>query len=118
MTSGFMIPKNKIPQFWIWLYWVNPTQYTINSLTAIAFHCDVEVPPCNACVELNPASCPDCNCVRVTDEGNLLAWFIMRDSMSLDYPSRYRNMGMLAFFNVLFMCAGVIALRFMKYDRR
>jgi hypothetical protein len=47
-----------------------------------------------------------------------LAWFIVRDSMSLDYSSRYRNMGMLAFFNVLFMFAGVIALRFMKYDRR
>lgn len=117
MSSGFMIPKKKIPQFWIWLYWVNPTQYTINSLSAIAFHCDVEHPPCNTCT-LSPTSCPDCPCVRVQDEGNILAWFMMRDGMSLDYDARHKNMGILMFFNLLFMVAGVIALRFMKYDRR
>lgn len=118
MTSGFMIPKKKIPTFWMWLYWVNPTQYALNSLTAIAFYCDLQAPLCQSCDILNPASCPDCPCVRVEDQGNVLAWFIMQDLMSLDYGNRYHSMGMLLLFNCIFMVASVIALKYMKYDRR
>jgi hypothetical protein len=117
MTSGFMIPKSKIPNFWIWLYWVNPTQYTINSLTAIAFYCDVELPSCSTCT-LDPTTCPNCNCVRVKDEGNVLAWLIMQSGMSLNYNSRYKNMGALLGLNIVFMVGCVLALRYMKYNRR
>jgi len=117
MTSGFMIPKSKIPNFWIWLYWVNPTQYTINSLTAIAFYCDVELPSCSTCT-LDPTTCPSCNCVRVKDEGNVLAWLIMQSGMSLNYNSRYKNMGALLGLNIVFMVGCVLALRYMKYNRR
>ncbi|KAG0565519.1 hypothetical protein KC19_8G196600 [Ceratodon purpureus] len=118
MTSGFMIPKNKIPTFWMWLYWVNPTQYALNSLTAIAFHCDLEAPLCQSCDILNPASCPECPCVRVSDQGNILAWFIMKDLMSLNYGDRYQSMGMLFLFICIFMVASVIALKYMKYNQR
>jgi ABC-type multidrug transport system permease subunit len=117
MTSGFMIPKSKIPNFWIWLYWVNPTQYTINSLIAIAFYCDVELPSCSTCT-LDPTTCPSCNCVRVKDEGNVLAWLIMQSAMSLNYNSRYKNMGALFGLNIVFMVGCVLALRYMKYNRR
>lgn len=117
MTSGFMITKSKIPNFWIWLYWVNPTQYTINTLTSIAFYCDVGTPPCDSC-SLLPNTCPDCPCAHVADQNNLLAWLIMESSMSLDYHARHKNMGILGVFICVFMVATVIALRFMKYDVR
>lgn len=117
MTSGFMIPKKKIPSFWMWLYWINPTQFTLNSLAAIAFHCDLDNPPCDTCTLL-PTSCPECPCVRVQDQDNMLAWYIMKDSMSLDYTKRYENMGVLLMFNLFFMIASVFALKCMKFDRR
>ena len=56
--------------FWIWLYWVNPTQYTINTLTSKAFYCHVTTPLCDTC-SLVPNSCPTCPCAHVTDEGNI-----------------------------------------------
>jgi len=37
ITSGFMIPRDSIPSFWIWVFWLNPTQYALQSLLSIAF---------------------------------------------------------------------------------
>lgn len=118
MTSGFMIPKSKIPSFWMWLYWANPTQYALNSLTSIAFHCDLDAPLCQTCNVTVPTSCPDCPCVRLQDQGNVLAWYVIQSLMSLDYSKRHESMGILLLFIGLFMVASVVALRYMKYDQR
>ncbi|KAL0927352.1 hypothetical protein M5K25_001515 [Dendrobium thyrsiflorum] len=32
LFSGFLMPKPHIPKWWIWLYWICPTSWTLNSL--------------------------------------------------------------------------------------
>lgn len=112
-----MIPRNKIPNFWIWLYWCNPTMYALNSLNAIAFYCDTQNPPCNTCTS-DPASCPDCKCVRVLDQGNAIAWSVLESSRSLRYDYRTRDMCVLFAFNAAFCLMGVLALKYMRFDKR
>ncbi|KAL3683081.1 hypothetical protein R1sor_001103 [Riccia sorocarpa] len=117
MTSGFMIPKNSIPNFWIWLYWINPTTFALNSLNSIAFYCDTTHPPCNTCTP-EPKSCVECECVRMADQNNLVAWTVLSLGRSLDYTLRARDMWVLFIFIVGFCILGVFALRFMRFDKR
>ncbi|KAI0488475.1 hypothetical protein KFK09_028308 [Dendrobium nobile] len=37
LFSGFMIPKSHIPGWWIWLYMICPTQWTLNGLVTSQF---------------------------------------------------------------------------------
>lgn len=119
MTSGFMITKRDIPNFWIWLYWLNPTQYALNGVTTLAFYCDMSTPTCENC-SLNPATgaCPSCACVHVVDQGGLVAWLLMQAGRSLEYEKIGFEMGMLAMFTFIFAIAGIIALRFMRFNKR
>ncbi|XP_031484243.1 pleiotropic drug resistance protein 3-like isoform X2 [Nymphaea colorata] len=32
LFSGFLIPGKQIPKWWIWLYWINPTNWTLRGL--------------------------------------------------------------------------------------
>ncbi|WOL10237.1 pleiotropic drug resistance protein 3-like isoform X1 [Canna indica] len=32
LFSGFLLPRPKIPKWWIWLYWICPTSWTLNGL--------------------------------------------------------------------------------------
>eukprot|EP00457_Paulinella_chromatophora_P000510 gb/GEZN01000510.1/.p1 GENE.gb/GEZN01000510.1/~~gb/GEZN01000510.1/.p1 ORF type:complete len:1304 (-),score=191.80 gb/GEZN01000510.1/:351-4007(-) len=40
LFCGFLIPRDKIPQFWIWMYWLSPTRYAIEALEVDQFYCD------------------------------------------------------------------------------
>ncbi|CAM6092842.1 unnamed protein product [Calypogeia fissa] len=117
MTSGFMIPRNQIPNFWIWLYWCNPTMYALNSLTSIAFYCDTDNPPCNTCTT-SLTSCPGCTCVRLKEENNMLTWTVLTLSRSLRYDYRTRDMCVLFGFILAFSLMGVLALKYMRFDKR
>ncbi|XP_042502636.1 pleiotropic drug resistance protein 1-like [Macadamia integrifolia] len=34
LFSGFIVPKPKIPVWWIWYYWMSPVAWTLNGLVA------------------------------------------------------------------------------------
>ncbi|GBG81806.1 hypothetical protein CBR_g33986 [Chara braunii] len=102
IMSGFMIPKKSIPNFYIWLFWVNPTQYALNALTSIAFYCDVQKNP---------------NCPKLK-ETDAYVWPTMKAARSLDYSRRYIDMLALLLFMAAFRALAYVALKFMKYNRR
>lgn len=59
LFSGFILPKNQIPDWWIWFYYINPFAYalkavTINQYLSTTYH---NLP---ACPE-NPDNCPYAN---------------------------------------------------------
>ncbi|CAI5514863.1 unnamed protein product [Closterium sp. Naga37s-1] len=121
ITSGFMIPKTEIPSFWVWLYYLNPTQFALNSLLSIAFYCDTTTPggPCSApgC-PTNPAACPNCTCSRITDQGDVLAWTVAEQQRSLNRGNVGWNVLALVAFIVVFRAGAYLGLRFIKYNRR
>eukprot|EP00897_Mesotaenium_endlicherianum_P003901 jgi/Mesen1/3539/ME000198S02743 len=119
IMSGFLIPKSEISTFWSWLYWLNPTRYALNSLTAIAFYCDTEEGPCSppGC-ELNPAACPACDCVRLKDAGDALTWQAIRSLRDLKYDSRSGYMTILFLFNVVFRSSASLAVTYMRFNKR
>ncbi|CAI7757903.1 unnamed protein product [Closterium sp. NIES-53] len=121
ITSGFMIPKTDIPSFWVWLYYLNPTQFALNSLLSIAFYCDTTTPggPCSASgCPTNPAACPACTCARITDQGNVLAWTVAEQQRSLNRGNVGWNVLALVAFIVVFRAGAYLGLRFIKYNRR
>eukprot|EP00475_Leptophrys_vorax_P006508 TRINITY_DN14029_c0_g2_i1.p3 TRINITY_DN14029_c0_g2~~TRINITY_DN14029_c0_g2_i1.p3 ORF type:complete len:193 (-),score=6.95 TRINITY_DN14029_c0_g2_i1:108-635(-) len=120
ITSGFMIPKSSIPSFWIWLYWLNPTQFALNSLLSIAFYCDTSAPsPCSApACPTTPSACPACTCPRLTDQNNVLVWSAAEQQRSLNKGNIGYNVLALLGFIVVFRFGSYLGLRFMRYNRR
>lgn len=120
ITSGFMIPRDDIPNFWIWVYWLNPTQYALQALLSIAFFCDTSAgAPCGApgCAT-NPSACPTCTCPRASDANNQLTWNIVSTQRSLNYYRKGLDILALLAFIVVFRTVGYLALKYMKYNRR
>lgn len=40
LFCGFLVPKEKIPTFWIAMYWLSPTHFAIEALEVDQFYCD------------------------------------------------------------------------------
>ncbi|GJP31886.1 hypothetical protein CLOM_g15887, partial [Closterium sp. NIES-68] len=121
ITSGFMIPKTEIPGFWVWLYYLNPTQFALNSLLSVAFYCDTTTPgaPCAvAGCSNNPAVCPSCTCARLSDQGDVLVWSVAEPQRSLNRGNVGYNVLALLAFIVVFRGGAYLGLRFIKYNRR
>eukprot|EP00850_Spirogloea_muscicola_P017864 SM000157S02094 [mRNA] locus=s157:259267:270139:- [translate_table: standard] len=119
IMSGFMIPKNKIPSFWIWLYYLNPTQYALNSLTSIVFFCDTNSTACSlpGCAT-DPQACPACKCPRLHDSNNQFVWTYLKSYKSLEHQHIGLYMFVLFLFVVLFRVAAYLGLRYARYNRR
>ncbi|KAJ7522819.1 hypothetical protein O6H91_18G028200 [Diphasiastrum complanatum] len=89
-TAGAVVPKKKILHQFLGIFWTNPLQYAINSLTSIAFYCDTEKPEClnnglNASCLNDPSACPQCNCPRLYDSNNIFVWTQLKFAKSLNH---------------------------------
>eukprot|EP00898_Chlorokybus_atmophyticus_P002867 jgi/Chlat1/3581/Chrsp234S03598 len=120
LTSGFLIPKANFPNFYLFIYWINPSQYTFNGLTSLAFRCerdgcDTDI---NSACYSDPSACPDCTCPRISDLGNVLTWPYVRQSQSLDYGRLGWDIGFICLMIVLFRSMAFIGLKFLRYDKR
>lgn len=47
LFSGFLIAKNKVPDWWIWVYYISPLQWAITALICNEFLSDTYSQPCN-----------------------------------------------------------------------
>eukprot|EP00002_Diphylleia_rotans_P026240 TRINITY_DN521_c0_g2_i4.p1 TRINITY_DN521_c0_g2~~TRINITY_DN521_c0_g2_i4.p1 ORF type:complete len:1184 (-),score=287.33 TRINITY_DN521_c0_g2_i4:1637-5140(-) len=56
LFSGFLLPKNSIPDGWIWMYYLSFIRYplaaiTINEVTGLEFECSKTIPGCPCPIE-------------------------------------------------------------------
>lgn len=120
ITSGFMISKNDIPNFWIWLYWLNPTQFALKALLTIAFLCDTASPSCSSppSCATDPSACPSCSCPRLSDSGDVFVWDYLDTARSLSTTSVGLCILALCGFILVFRVLSGFGLRFLRYNRR
>jgi len=55
LFGGFLIPRDQLPDWWVWAYWITPIHYpveamTLNTISGLAYHCtpDQAIPLVNA----------------------------------------------------------------------
>ena len=118
-TGGSVVPKKKILKVVIWVFWTNPLQYALNSLTSIAFFCDTSKPTCldsgrNLACLSDPAACPQCNCKRLDDAGNAFLWTTLKFNRSLNNARVPLDMLVLFLFCVFFRVVVLIVISYRK----
>ncbi|KAL3679045.1 hypothetical protein R1sor_022001 [Riccia sorocarpa] len=106
-TSGVVIPKLVMHPQGVWLYWSNPLQYALNTLTSIVFYCDVNSSDCldngrNPSCATSQLACPRCSCERLRDLNNIFAWSRLKVTRTLDHERIGYDILALVCFAVLF----------------
>jgi hypothetical protein len=116
-TGGSVVPKKKILNTVIWIFWTNPIQYALNSLTSITFFCDTNKPEClnnganMACLN-SAAACAQCNCPRVSDLNDVFVWTQLQFNRSLNNARIPIDMLVLAMFVIFFRFVTAVLLYF------
>ncbi|KAL3689857.1 hypothetical protein R1sor_016166 [Riccia sorocarpa] len=116
-TSGVVIPKLVLHPQGVWLYWINPIQYALNSLTSIAFYCDVNSSDCmdsgrNPSCLTNQLACPRCDCHRLRDSNNMFVWSRLKATRTLDHGRIGYDILALVCFALLFRTMTVFIWRY------
>ncbi|KAF9908837.1 hypothetical protein EC991_009356 [Linnemannia zychae] len=137
LFCGVMISKDLMPKFWSsWMYWLDPYHYVVEALTTAQLH-DVRVwckddefftfhPPAGqtcgqyASAFLDRATGYIAN-INATDSCQYCQYEYGQDfysGLGMDFDNRWRNMGIICLyigFNVLMV---LVAIRFVRFDRR
>ncbi|MCO5571123.1 hypothetical protein L7F22_024855 [Adiantum nelumboides] len=123
-TSGLVIPRSKILNTFIWVFWTNPLQYALHGLFSVAFYCDLDQPLClnsgaNQACERTPNACPNCDCPRMTDTGsNIFVWRQISNTRSLDNSRVPYDMVALLLFAILFRILTLLAFKYTRHYRK
>eukprot|EP01099_Mayorella_cantabrigiensis_P001614 TRINITY_DN1723_c0_g2_i3.p1 TRINITY_DN1723_c0_g2~~TRINITY_DN1723_c0_g2_i3.p1 ORF type:complete len:1322 (-),score=259.68 TRINITY_DN1723_c0_g2_i3:116-4081(-) len=111
MFAGFMIPKNSIPDYWIWVYHISIPRYsveatTVNELADTEFYCtDDELTSIYACGEEKEAC-------QYTNGNQVLETFDMEKDM------KYWDLLILFFFTCFLVGLTHLALRYLRVIKR
>lgn len=85
----------------------------------LAFYCDTSNANCRSCsLDPNTGTCLNCNCIHISDQDGVLAWLIVKSQFSLNEEEVSGEIGILAAFAFFFFSSGLIALRFLRFNKR
>ncbi|KAH7477094.1 ABC transporter G family member 38 [Phytophthora ramorum] len=110
LFMGFNPPVNSIPAGYKWLYQIVPLRYSFSALAALVF-----------------ADCPapgdsDIGCRALLDAPVTLTFSTVKDYVEYTFGARHdqllRNMGVVVLIIVILRVLGLLALRFVNYERR
>eukprot|EP00668_Euglena_longa_P028381 GGOE01035595.1.p1 GENE.GGOE01035595.1~~GGOE01035595.1.p1 ORF type:complete len:391 (-),score=125.49 GGOE01035595.1:167-1339(-) len=114
LLSGFMLPKDSIPWWWRWLYYLNPMTYAVQPILSSQFYCEA--------AELNPDQPGDCpTFVQQTVSGGtkvVSVWVFVRDMFNLNYADRWMYIGILVLCIGLARTACGLALTYVNHAKR
>eukprot|EP00667_Euglena_gracilis_P008031 EG_transcript_8125 len=114
LLAGFMLPKDSIPWWWRWLYYLNPMSYAVQAILSSQFYCEAaDKDPAN------PGNCPTFVQQSVDGSSNVVpVWVYVRDVFNLDYGDRWMYIGILVLciFLTRFFCG--LALSFVNHAKR
>ena len=116
-TGGYILPRSKMEGAYLWMFWTNPLQYALNSLSSLAFFCDTASPQCSppGCAT-TPSSCPSCLCPRLRDYGNVFVWTQLKTQRSLDRERVGLDWLFLGCFCLLLRLLTYCALRLLRHN--
>jgi len=104
--SGFMVPKDQIPRFWIWLYYISPFRYGLNAICASQFYCEGN-------------NCPTVSAIEGDKRvDGIKLWTFVQDTYNFDYTQRWLDVGVLCAFLVAFRIGAYLGLKYVKHIDR
>lgn len=116
-TGGYILPKTLILDVYKVVFWSNPLQFALNTMSAVAFFCDTEAPECQPMgCKTDPSFCPLCPCPRVTDFGNVFVWDLLKQQRSLQRDRVGLDWLFLLGFCLLCRVGTYIALRVLRHN--
>ncbi|KUF82685.1 ABC transporter G family member 29 [Phytophthora nicotianae] len=110
LFMGFNPPVNSIPAGYKWLYQIVPLRYSFSALTALVF-----------------ADCPsagdsDIGCQKLANAPVTLTFSSVKEYVEYTFGARHdqlaRNMGVVVLIIAVLRVLGLLALRFINYERR
>ncbi|KAF9544056.1 hypothetical protein EC957_012442 [Mortierella hygrophila] len=137
LFCGVMISKELMPKFWSsWMYWLDPYHYVIEAITTVQLH-NVPVickndefskfypPPGQTCGQYASAFMEKAtgyiNNLNATDFCQYCQYKVGQDfyePLSMDFDNRWRNLGILCLYICFNIFMVLVAIRFVRFDRR
>ncbi|GLJ34605.1 hypothetical protein SUGI_0695940 [Cryptomeria japonica] len=115
-SSGVVVTYSKMSGFLKALFWSNPFQYAINTLTSLSFFCDTQSPQCLQKCTQGELGCPPCKCQRLPD--NTFAWDRLKDSRSISEGRIPADFGTLTGMCIIFAGLAFIFFVSLKHNSR
>ncbi|KAF8930773.1 ABC-2 type transporter-domain-containing protein [Dissophora ornata] len=137
LFCGVMIAKTQMPKFWSsWMYWLDPYHYIIEAITTVQLynipvHCKSDefsifnVPVGQTCgsyaATFLETAAGYINNPNATESCEYCQYSYGQDfygALSMDFAHRWRNLGFLCIylcFNIIML---LVAIRFVRWDRR
>ncbi|MCO5592667.1 hypothetical protein L7F22_046670 [Adiantum nelumboides] len=112
--SGVVVPLSKISQAYRWVFWTNPYQYVVNTLTAVSFYCDTDSDECKNCV-INQA-CSSCPCVQLSNLNYTFAWDRLDEVRSIREDAIHMDFVALLGMSALFATLAFFAFAFLRHN--
>eukprot|EP00668_Euglena_longa_P009416 GGOE01011361.1.p1 GENE.GGOE01011361.1~~GGOE01011361.1.p1 ORF type:complete len:1164 (-),score=480.99 GGOE01011361.1:341-3751(-) len=114
LLAGFMLPKDSIPWWWRWLYYINPMTYAVQPMVSSQFYC--------LAADLDPDQPGDCpTFIQEAASGSskvVARWTFVEDMFNLDYADRWMYVSMLVVAIVIArLCCG-LALGYINHAKR
>eukprot|EP00667_Euglena_gracilis_P000129 EG_transcript_129 len=89
LLCGFMLPKDSIPWWWRWLYYLNPTMYAVQAILSSQFYCNSD----------QSNNCPMFTQHTISGDSQVVAvWGYVQDAFDLNYEDRWLYVGLLVVF--------------------
>jgi ABC-type multidrug transport system permease subunit len=107
LFCGFLVPRPKIPTFWIWLYWLSPIRYALESLSGSQFYCEGGIDVCPW--------------IYVTEDKTIkpkTVWAFVSDEFGFNYDSRWPDFFAILAFLIVFRFGGFLGLKYVKHITR
>eukprot|EP00668_Euglena_longa_P038083 GGOE01049057.1.p2 GENE.GGOE01049057.1~~GGOE01049057.1.p2 ORF type:complete len:169 (-),score=61.52 GGOE01049057.1:295-801(-) len=114
LMSGFMLPKDSIPWWWRWLYYLNPMTYAVQALLSSQFYCEAADMDAD-----HPGNCSMFDQQTISGGSNMVAvWKFVKDMFNLDYDDRWLYVCLVVVFIVVCRAGCGLALTFINHAKR
>eukprot|EP00667_Euglena_gracilis_P000344 EG_transcript_344 len=114
LLAGFMLPKDSIPWWWRWLYYLNPMTYAMQPIFSSQFYCAAaDADP------TQPGDCPTFVVFAINGDSSVVpVWSFVKLMFNLDYADRWLYVGMLVICIVIVRIGCGLALAFINHAKR
>jgi len=117
LFCGFLIPKNSIPDVWIWIYWLAPTRYVIESLEASQFYCDYFYVDGNQTT--NNCSCKTVSVINSDGTTSTdYVWHYVNQAYSFDYGFRWWDVLVLVLMIIVVQAGKFVGFKYVSHLKR
>ena len=106
LFSGFLAPKPLVPDYWVWMLYVNPLKYIVEGLITVAVHCN------------DKSDCLTLQAITPRGPVSMTLEDFTAQTYDFDYDARFTNMGIVTGFLVGMILLKMLVQSLFKFQSR